>query len=232
MLALLNRDWSVLRRPLRVVLPQCANLKCAARERHLPANLGLSVDRRTGSRGQVRTESASGPRAPVTWVSRVLSRRPGLDVRAKVTRVGSGQARGSLRNLAPVRRAQRRTSPVALIVDWSGRRGRRLVPSSGLIEPLIHRVAAMADAEATTVTTEATTVTNAARRRRQWPTGPDTDATTTAARTDTEARREGTGSHSGRYMPASLRPGNPRAAAPGPRFPVPGRIGSLGRKRR
>ena len=100
---MLNRDWSVLRRPLRVVLPQCANLKCAARERHLPANLGLSVDRRTGSRGQVRSESASGPRAPVTWAPRVLSRGPGLDVRAQATGVGSGQAQGSLRNLAPVR---------------------------------------------------------------------------------------------------------------------------------
>jgi hypothetical protein len=107
----------------------------------------------SGSRGQVR--SASGPRAPATrtWVSRVLSRTPGLDsMRAQVTRVGSGQARfsyrGSLHNLAGAspRPTRRWTSPAALIaVDRtrSGRRGRlQVILSSGLIESLIHRVAA------------------------------------------------------------------------------------------
>ena len=197
---MLNRDWSVLRRPLRVVLPQCANLKCAARERHLPANLGLSVDRRTGSRGQVsQRPNLKGPgdlglrgscHAGQGSSESDVDPCPGDQ-----GRVGSGPGLSSQSSTSP-RPARRRTSPVALIVDRSGRRG-RLIPCSGLIEPLINRVAAMADAEATTTDSEATTVTNAARRRRQGPTGPETDATTTAARTDTEARREGTG----RYMP-------------------------------
>jgi hypothetical protein len=41
-------------------------------------------------------------------------------------------------------------------------------------------------------------------------------------------RSEARGHQLAGTCPASLRPGNPRAAAPGLRFPVPGRIGKRG----